>query len=160
MCVVAIYLFISSINQTKQTSNNFCIIHRSFSAALKLSKPTVIRDECSKSSETRKRNRKPRKMYKQTNKIGKHLKVNCFRDGRFQQGDELVNVAGSSLRGVSMEEARRLLRSCSGDVDIILARPATATNGDQTGDQLQYSQQAEKVPTRVISLLLTCAFTL
>ena len=48
MCVVAIYLFISSINQTKQTSNNFCIIHRSFSAALKLSKPTVIRDECSK----------------------------------------------------------------------------------------------------------------
>ena len=66
--------------------------------------------------------------------------MNCFRDGRFQQGDELVNVAGSSLRGVSMEEARRLLRSCSGDVDIILARPATATNGDQTGEQRQYSQ--------------------
>ena len=59
--------------------------------------------------------------------------MNCCRDGRFQQGDELVNVAGSSLRGVSMEEARRLLRSCSGDVDIILARPGTATNGDQTG---------------------------
>ena len=64
MCVVAIYLFISSINQTKQTSNNFCIIHRSFSAALKLSQPTVIRDVCSKSSETRKRNRKPTKMCK------------------------------------------------------------------------------------------------
>ena len=64
MCVVAIYLFISSINQTKQTSNNFCIIHRSFSAALKLSKPTVIRDECSKGSETRKRYRKLRKIRK------------------------------------------------------------------------------------------------
>ena len=53
-----------------------------------------------------------------------------------------MNVAGSSLRGVSMEEARRLLRSCSGDVDIILARPATATNGDQTGDHRQYSTRA------------------
>ena len=77
-----------------------------------------------------------------TNKIGKDLIVNCCRDGRFQQGDELVNVAGSSLRGVSMEEARRLPRSCSGDVDIILARPATATNGDQTGDHRQYSTRA------------------
>ena len=37
-------------------------------------------------------------------------------------GDELVNVNGSSLRGVSMEEARHILRSCSGDVDIIVAR--------------------------------------
>ena len=129
MCVVAIYLFISSINQTKQTSNNFCIIHRSFSAALKLSQPPVIRNECNKSSETRKRNGKC--------KIGKKLIVNCCRDGRFQQGDELVNVAGSSLRGVSMEEARRLLRSCHGDVDIILARDTTTNSG--TGDQRQYS---------------------
>ena len=77
--------------------------------------------------------------------------MNCFRDGRFQQGDELVNVAGSSLRGVSMEEARRLLRSCSGDVDIILARPATATNGDQTGEQLQYSEQSECLLGPVLS---------
>ena len=37
-------------------------------------------------------------------------------------GDELVNVNGSSLRGVTMEEARHILRSCSGDVDIIVAR--------------------------------------
>ena len=66
-----------------------------------------------------------------------------------------MNVAGSSLRGVSMEEARRLLRSCSGDVDIILARPATTNNGDQTGEQLQYSEQSTVgVPTRA------CPFTL
>ena len=78
MCVVAIYLFISSINQTKQTSNNFCIIHRSFSAALKLSKPTVIRDECSKSSETRKRNRKLRKMCKIDKKNRQTFKSKLF----------------------------------------------------------------------------------
>ena len=141
---------------TKQTSNNFCIIHGSFSATLKLSQPTVIRDECSRSSETRKKNRELRKMCKIEKKIGKHLKVNCFRDGRFQQGDELVNVAGSSLRGVSMEEARRLLRSCHGDVDIILARAAPVSNSD-TGDQRQFFHYSEKGPS---PCCFTCAFTL
>jgi hypothetical protein len=58
----------------------------------------------------------------------------CFRDGRFVLGDEIVNVNGCSLRGLSMEEARNLLRNCRGQVDIILARDpdkdptATATN--------------------------------
>ena len=37
-------------------------------------------------------------------------------------GDEIVNVNGSSLRGLTMEEARNLLRNCRGQVDIILAR--------------------------------------
>ena len=52
------------------------------------------------------------------------LKYNSHfsRDGRFLQGDELVNVNGGSLRGVSMEEARLMLRTCHGDVDIIIAR--------------------------------------
>ena len=45
-----------------------------------------------------------------------------FRDGRFSLGDEIVNVNGSSLRGLSMEEARVLLRTCQGEVDIIIAR--------------------------------------
>jgi len=44
------------------------------------------------------------------------------KDGRFMLGDEIVNVNGSSLRGLSMEEARNLLRSCQGEVDIIIAR--------------------------------------
>ena len=44
------------------------------------------------------------------------------RDGRFSLGDEIVNVNGSSLRGLSMEEARNLLRNCQGEVDIIVAR--------------------------------------
>ena len=41
-------------------------------------------------------------------------------DGRFQLGDELVNVNGSSLRGLSMEEARTLLRHCSGQVTRVM----------------------------------------
>jgi len=57
------------------------------------------------------------------------------KDGRFMLGDEIVNVNGASLRGLSMEEARNLLRSCQGEVDIIIARDpekdigtATSTN--------------------------------
>jgi hypothetical protein len=44
------------------------------------------------------------------------------KDGRFQLADEIVNVNGASLRGLTMEEARNLLRSCQGEVDIIIAR--------------------------------------
>jgi len=44
------------------------------------------------------------------------------KDGRFLLGDEIVNVNGSSLRGLTMEEARNLLRSCHGEVDMIIAR--------------------------------------
>jgi len=44
------------------------------------------------------------------------------RDGRFLLGDEIVNVAGCSLRGLAMEEARAVLRGCQGEVDLILAR--------------------------------------
>ena len=42
------------------------------------------------------------------------------RDGRFLLGDEIVNVAGCSLRGLAMEEARAVLRGCQGEVDLIL----------------------------------------
>jgi len=44
------------------------------------------------------------------------------KDGRFLLGDEIVNVNGASLRGLIMEEAQSLLRSCQGEVDIIIAR--------------------------------------
>ena len=45
-----------------------------------------------------------------------------FRDGRFKIGDEIINVNGKSLRGLTMDEAKGLLRTCGPDVDIILAR--------------------------------------
>ena len=41
------------------------------------------------------------------------------KDGRFKVGDELINVNGHSLRGLSMEAARNVLRQLSGPVDII-----------------------------------------
>merc|ERR1719350_1748480 len=44
------------------------------------------------------------------------------RDGRFLIGDEIINVNGSSLRGITMEEARRILGSCGPEIDIIVAR--------------------------------------
>jgi len=37
-------------------------------------------------------------------------------------GDEIVNVNGQSLRGLTMEEAKSLLKTCGPDVDVILAR--------------------------------------
>lgn len=44
------------------------------------------------------------------------------RDGRFLIGDEIINVNGSSLRGITMEEARHILGSCGPEIDIIVAR--------------------------------------
>jgi len=44
------------------------------------------------------------------------------RDGRFLIGDEIINVNGASLRGITMEEARRILGSCGPEIDIIVAR--------------------------------------
>ena len=60
------------------------------------------------------------------------------RDGRFQLGDEIINVNGKSLRGLSIDEARYLLKSScssiSSDVDIILARdPPPAPILDNSG---------------------------
>jgi len=44
------------------------------------------------------------------------------RDGRFLIGDEIINVNGSSLRGITMEQARHILGTCGPDIDIIIAR--------------------------------------
>ena len=49
------------------------------------------------------------------------------KDGRFKVGDELINVNGHSLRGLSMEAARNVLRQLSGHVDIIVARQPQET---------------------------------
>ena len=49
-----------------------------------------------------------------------------FRDGRFLIGDEIINVNGASLRGVTMEEARHILGTCGPEIDIIVARELQA----------------------------------
>ncbi|XP_066960649.1 uncharacterized protein [Macrobrachium rosenbergii] len=44
------------------------------------------------------------------------------RDGRLRIGDEIINVNGRRLRGVSLEEARHILRHTPTEVDIVVAR--------------------------------------
>ncbi|KAG0712163.1 PDZ domain-containing protein 2 [Chionoecetes opilio] len=44
------------------------------------------------------------------------------RDGRFRVGDEIINVNGRRLRGVTLDEARHVLRSTPKEVDIVIAR--------------------------------------
>ena len=63
------------------------------------------------------------------------------KDGRFKVGDELINVNGHSLRGLSMEAARNVLRQLSGHVDIIVARqpqetPASTNAGTRTSTKI------------------------
>merc|ERR1719232_70034 len=62
------------------------------------------------------------------------------RDGRFLIGDEIINVNGASLRGITMEEARHILGTCGPEIDIIVARdpsarqnapPPSNNNGDR-----------------------------
>ena len=45
-----------------------------------------------------------------------------YRDGRFRVGDEIINVNGRRLRGVTLDEARHVLRSTPKEVDIVIAR--------------------------------------
>ncbi|XP_043223089.1 pro-interleukin-16-like isoform X2 [Amphibalanus amphitrite] len=62
------------------------------------------------------------------------------RDGRFRIGDELINVNGTRLRGVSLEQARACLSQAPNEVDIVIARDpdsAIYEHGDEA--QLQDS---------------------
>ena len=51
-----------------------------------------------------------------------------FRDGRFRLGDELINVNGVSLRGITMQEVRCILTTSGPQVDIINARDQHTTH--------------------------------
>ena len=41
-----------------------------------------------------------------------------FRDGRIQVGDELINVCGKRLRGLTIEEAIKALKQPKRELDI------------------------------------------
>jgi len=55
------------------------------------------------------------------------------RDGRFLIGDEIINVNGASLRGVTMEEARHILGTCGPEIDIIVAREHQVASRQTSG---------------------------
>ncbi|PNF35456.1 hypothetical protein B7P43_G04136 [Cryptotermes secundus] len=44
------------------------------------------------------------------------------RDGRFHIGDEVVQVNGQRVRGMTLQEARTTLKNCPREVDIVIAR--------------------------------------
>ena len=58
-----------------------------------------------------------------------------IRDGRLMVGDEIVNVNGRRLRGLTMHEAKTVLRNCcqSRDVDIVVARREEGEGADGRG---------------------------
>ncbi|XP_043516570.1 uncharacterized protein LOC122532126 isoform X2 [Frieseomelitta varia] len=53
---------------------------------------------------------------------------------QFRIGDEIVRVCGRRLRGMSIIEARNALRTCSGTVELQIARQPTFTFGEELGD--------------------------
>ncbi|XP_031836999.1 uncharacterized protein LOC116428916 isoform X2 [Nomia melanderi] len=53
---------------------------------------------------------------------------------QFRIGDEIVRVCGRRLRGMSIVEARNALRSCTGIVELQIAREPTFTFGEELGD--------------------------
>jgi len=75
------------------------------------------------------------------------------RDGRFRVGDEIVNVNGRALRGLSMEEARDALRAAGDSVDLIVARtPISSGNAKPTAadtavvDAAQRQRRRRRLP--------------
>merc|ERR1719336_270340 len=81
------------------------------------------------------------------------------RDGRFLIGDEIINVNGASLRGVTMEEARHILGTCGPEIDIIVARELqesvrTAAQGKAAaGEKLSSNQAAERRKRRKLPVI-------
>ena len=44
------------------------------------------------------------------------------RDGRIRVGDEIINVCGKRLRGLTIEEAIKALKQPKRELDIVVAR--------------------------------------
>ena len=56
-----------------------------------------------------------------------------FRDGRLKVGDEIINVCGRRLRGLSVEDAIQTLKQKSSkDLDIVISRDVTVSPNTQT----------------------------
>ncbi|XP_071525100.1 uncharacterized protein [Panulirus ornatus] len=72
------------------------------------------------------------------------------RDGRLRVGDEIINVNGRRLRGVTLEEARRILRHTPSQVDIVVARePDVPTHESLYSDLDVVSMTSGRVDSRV-----------
>ncbi|XP_042874694.1 uncharacterized protein LOC122254893 isoform X2 [Penaeus japonicus] len=72
------------------------------------------------------------------------------RDGRLRVGDEIINVNGQRLRGVTLEEARRILRHTPTEVDVVVARDPDAPAHESLYSDLDVtSMTSGRVDSRV-----------
>ena len=56
------------------------------------------------------------------------------RDGRIKVNDEIINVCGKRLRGLSIEEAIKALKSPKKELDIVVAREQTNSQSKSNED--------------------------
>ncbi|KAK8748937.1 hypothetical protein OTU49_015607 [Cherax quadricarinatus] len=76
------------------------------------------------------------------------------RDGRLRVGDEIINVNGVRLQGVTLEEARHILRHTPSEVDVVVSRePHTQECGYSDLDEASVNSGRvdSRVETRVDS---------
>ena len=59
-----------------------------------------------------------------------------FRDGVLTVGDELVNINGKRLRGVSVDSARHILSTCGRSAEAVVARTEADTSSLRSEDSL------------------------
>merc|ERR1719480_420123 len=57
-------------------------------------------------------------------------------DGVLSVGDELVNINGKRLRGVSVDSARQILSSCARSAEAVVARTEADTSSVRSEDRL------------------------
>ena len=58
-----------------------------------------------------------------------------FRDGRLKVGDEIINVCGKRLRGLSIDEAIQTLKQPSRDLDIVISRDVINDDAHSLNDR-------------------------
>ena len=56
------------------------------------------------------------------------------RDGRIKVNDEIINVCGKRLRGLSIEEAIKALKSPKKELDIVVARETNSSSSSQSNE--------------------------
>ena len=69
-----------------------------------------------------------------------------IRDGRFKVNDEIINVNGSSLRGLDMEAARTVLKDAASNIDIIIARSPEPQRAKTSGATKALSRRKRRLP--------------
>lgn len=67
----------------------------------------------------------------------------CFfcRDGRIRVGDEIINVCGKRLRGLTIEEAIKALKQPRRELDIVVARETCSSMDNDDNDSYFFDEE-------------------